>query len=94
MQSDEYEWDDEKAAANLKKHGVSFEEATTVFKDVNVKLRLDEEHSTEDEERWHAIGSTNKARLVVTVIVDREGRVRVISARKATAAGQRFYATH
>jgi uncharacterized DUF497 family protein len=93
VQSDKYEWDDRKAAVNLEKHGVSFEEAITVFEDARLMLRLDEEHSTEDEERWHAIGFTNKARLVVTVIVDRDGRVRVISARKATPAERRFYAT-
>ena len=92
MQTDEYEWDDSKAAANRKKHGVTFEEAVTVFDDPRLKLQLDEEHSTSDEERWHAIGFSNRVRLLVTVVVDRATRIRVISARLANAREVLIYA--
>ncbi len=59
-----FEWDDDKAAENLRKHGVSFEEAVTVFADSRRIETFDEEHSG-TEDRYLAIGMSNKARLLV-----------------------------
>jgi len=81
----EFEWDDPKAASNRRKHGVSFEEAQTVFDDPNVSIEHiehDEEHSR-DEERWVAIGLSNRGRLLVVAHTYRDGAVRLISARRA-----------
>jgi hypothetical protein len=78
-----FEWDERKAQLNLKKHGVSFEEATEVFFDPNAIVRFDTNHSIE-EERMIIIGLSSR-RLLFVVYVEREGDViRIISARKAT----------
>jgi len=79
----EFEWNDAKAAANRRKHGVSFDEATTVFDDPLVNIFHDEEHSV-SEDRWIAIGISDRGRLLVVSHAYREGRARIISARKAT----------
>jgi uncharacterized DUF497 family protein len=91
----EFEWDQRKAKANVVKHGVSFDEATTVFRDANVVSVVDEEHS-EVEERWYSIGVSGSGRLLVvshTFFHEAEGRVRVriISCRKATRLEQQQY---
>lgn len=75
-----FEWDDEKAEANRGKHGVSFEEATSIFLDVNYLLTPDRDH----EERFIALGFSELARLLVVVHLERGERVRLISARRAT----------
>lgn len=82
-----FEWDRNKAASNLRKHGVSFIEASEIFNDpLAIKLR-DDEHS-EKEERWVTIGQVRSMRIVVTVHTWQEDDdniyVRIISARKAT----------
>lgn len=76
----DFEWDADKAAANFAKHGVSFEEATTVFLDLDYLLLPDPAH----EDRFLALGFSQLARLVIVVHVERGERVRIISARKAT----------
>ncbi|HSB81166.1 MAG TPA: BrnT family toxin [Candidatus Methylomirabilis sp.] len=86
----EFEWDDAKAAANRRKHGVSFDEAATVFDDPLVNIFHDEEHSVV-EDRWIAIGGSNRGRLLVVSHAYREDRTRIISARKATANEVREY---
>lgn len=80
-----FDWDDRKARVNERKHGVSFEEAQTVFYDENARLRYDSDHSLE-EERYILLGISNMLRLLVVCHVCREeqGIIRIISARKAT----------
>lgn len=79
----EFEWDDEKAKKNLQKHGVSFQIARRVFGDDYRIERYDEEHSHR-EERFITIGSAGDILLILCVIyTEREGIIRIISARKA-----------
>ena len=80
-----FDWDDLKAKANERKHGVSFEETRTVFYDENARLRYDSDHSL-NEERYILLGISSSLRLVVVCHVYREGNgiIRIISARKAT----------
>ncbi|MEW6250744.1 MAG: BrnT family toxin [Planctomycetota bacterium] len=79
----QFEWDQKKAQQNLKKHGVRFEEAATVFGDPLSRTIHDPLHSVR-EERWVTMGRSFRNRLVVVVHTDRGGRIRLISARKAT----------
>jgi len=79
----QFEWDAEKAASNLKKHGVSFKEAATAFGDPFSATIADPDHS-EDEDRYVLLGQTYQGRLVVVVHTDREETVRIISARLAS----------
>ncbi|MBB4846114.1 uncharacterized DUF497 family protein [Paucibacter oligotrophus] len=87
-----FEWDEQKAAANAKKHGVTFEEARSVFVDERAKLIDDPDHS-EDEERFVILGLSSSLRLLLVCHCYRsEGHViRLISARKATARESRSY---
>jgi uncharacterized protein len=87
-----FEWDERKAAANAKKHGVSFEEAKSVFVDERAKLIDDPDHS-EDEERFVLLGLSSALRLLLVCHCYRgEGNViRIISARKATTKESRSY---
>jgi uncharacterized protein len=87
-----FEWDEQKAAANAKKHGVSFDEAKSVFADERAKLIDDPEHS-EDEERFVLLGFSSTLRMLVVCHCYRsEGNaIRIISARKATAKESRSY---
>ncbi|MCC7352322.1 MAG: BrnT family toxin [Anaerolineae bacterium] len=87
----QFEWDADKAARNTEKHRVSFDEAATVFNDPMFITFIDEEHST-DEERYITIGLSKPGRLLIVAHTDREGRIRIISARKATKKEERFYA--
>lgn len=87
-----FEWDSSKAAANLKKHQVSFEEAKSVFYDEFAIQFFDEEHSS-DEERFLMLGMSSGAKLLLVCHCEREhGEViRIISARKATKRESAFY---
>ena len=85
-----FEWHDEKAAANLEKHGVSFEEAQTVFYNPIAFVTCDPNHS-EDEQRLIIIGHSAKWRLLFVSFTDREGAIRIISAQKATRMEQKEY---
>ena len=80
-----FEWDSRKAALNLQKHGISFEEAAAVFGDPLAGTILDPLHSTE-EARFVTIGMSPAHRLVVVVHTERDDSVRIISARLATRA--------
>lgn len=85
-----FEWDDQKAVANLKKHGVSFGEATEVFYDPNALEGADPEHSG-SEERFVIIGYSVR-RLLFVVFAQRHGdTVRIISARLPTARERDLY---
>ena len=86
----EFEWDASKAEANLKSHGVSFEEALTVFADPLGKIFDDPDHST-GERRELIIGHSVEHRLVVVSFTERSSRTRIISAREATARERREY---
>lgn len=90
MEDVEFEWDDEKAASNLKKHGVSFEESVTTFNDSGIAAIFDPDHS-EDEKRYISIGTSIQRRLLVIVHTAREERIRLISCRKATNAERKAY---
>lgn len=87
-----FEWDKTKASANLKKHGVSFEEAKSVFYDEYAKLISDPDHS-EKEERFILLGLSNSLRVILVCHCYRsEGNViRIISARKATPNKSKVY---
>jgi uncharacterized DUF497 family protein len=85
-----WEWDDEKGAGNLEKHGVSFEEAVTVFDDPLYIDFYDPDHSVE-EHRYLIVGMSVKARLLIVSYTERREAVRLISAREVTAAERRAY---
>ena len=87
-----FEWDPQKDLINRKKHGVSFEEAATVFEDGNALVISDPEHS-EDEERFVILGFSLQANLLVVCHCYRasESVIRIISARKATKNESRQY---
>ena len=80
-----FEWDNEKNRINQKKHGVSFEEAKTVFYDDNAIQFWDEDHS-EEEERFLLLGRSSKMRilLIIHCFREQESIIRILSARKAT----------
>lgn len=78
-----FEWDPDKAFANLDTHGVSFEEAATVFGTPLAVTFYDPDHS-EDETRFLTFGISRQDRLLVVIHTDREESTRIISARKAT----------
>ena len=85
-----FEWDPEKAEANLRKHDVSFEEASTAFGDP-LSVTIDHPDHSTDEDRYVLIGQTYRGRLVVVVHTDREGATRLISARIAEPRERRSY---
>lgn len=86
----QFEWDEDKAAANLAKHATSFEEASTVFNDSFSLTIYDEAHSF-NEERYIDIGTSQSLRLLVVVYTERGNHIRIISARQATTAERRYY---
>ena len=86
-----FAWDEEKNRSNQKKHGISFEEAATVFYDDDALLKYDEAHSL-DEERFVMLGMSKANRMLVVCHCCRMGGVlRIISARKATRREERQY---
>ena len=86
----EFEWDPTKAAANRRKHGVSFEEAATAFGDPLSLLLPDPDHSL-GEERYLVLGRSDKGRLLVVAFVERPPRTRLTSARLATRRERQRY---
>jgi len=85
-----FEWNDEKAKENLKKHKISFKEAKTVFGDTFLVTFSDIEHS-ESEQRHINIGTSSKGRVLVVVHAERGRNIRIISCRKATIKERRAY---
>ncbi|MCI0589925.1 MAG: BrnT family toxin [Planctomycetes bacterium] len=87
-----FAWDARKAARNLRKHGVSFEEARTAFTDEGALVLPDPAHSG-DEERFVLLGLSERLRLLVVVHTLRENgdTLRLVSARKATSRERRQY---
>lgn len=90
MAAPEFEWDAGKERDNVKKHGVSFREALTVFADPLARIFDDPDHSQE-EPRELVIGHSAKQRLLVVSFTERQSRTRIISARDATAHERRDY---
>jgi uncharacterized DUF497 family protein len=86
----DFEWDDAKAAANERKHGVSFTEAMTVFADPMSLTGYDPDHS-DDEDRYITMGHSADARLLVVSHADRGEAVRIISARVASRGERKDY---
>lgn len=87
-----FEWDDKKSLINKSKHGISFEEATTVFDDPNGIIFDDPDHS-EKEDRFILIGLSYKAKLLIVCHCYRSHNevIRIISARKATRTEEQTY---
>ena len=85
-----FEWDPENAAGNLDKHGVSFEEAATVFGDPLGRIVDDPRHSA-DEPRYVLLGHSERQQLLAVMFTERAEAIRLISARKATRRERREY---
>ena len=85
-----FEWDPAKAAENVAKHGVSFEEAATVFRDTLSVTGLDPDHSI-DEERLVIFGVSTSGRLLLVAHTERGDTIRIISARPTTPAERKIY---
>ncbi len=79
----EIEWDEDKARTNEQKHGISFEEASTVFADPIAVIFDDPDHS-EEELREILVGYSNRSRLLIISFTQRDPAIRIISARRAT----------
>lgn len=86
----EYDWDKDKAAANLVKHRVSFEEAKTVFHDPLYVDFYDPDHST-GEHRYIILGESEQRRLLFVSYIERHDGIRLISAREATRTERKAY---
>ena len=86
----QFEWDPAKAAENLAKHGVSFEEAATVFRDTLSATGLDPDHSV-GEERFVTFGISTSGRLLAVAHTEHGDIIRIISARLATAGERTIY---
>ena len=86
----DFEWDRRKAKYNLRKHGVSFEEASTVFDDVLADVYEDPDHSGH-ERRFLTIGTSVRRRLLIVAFADRSQRIRIISARMPTKQEKKSY---
>ncbi|MFZ0706684.1 MAG: BrnT family toxin [Candidatus Korobacteraceae bacterium] len=85
-----FEWNSTKAASNVRKHGVSFEEAVSVFYDPLAVTGLDPDHS-EDEQRFVTFGISSSGGLLVVSHAGREQTIRIISARRATRSERHIY---
>ena len=85
-----FEWRGSKSEANVRKHGVGFREALTVFADPLARIFDDPDHST-DEAREIIVGHSTQQRLLVVSFAEREDRVRIISARAATRRERHDY---
>jgi len=86
----QFEWDSKKAQSNKRKHGITFEEASTIFGDLLSISIHDPAHSI-GEDRFIAIGRSINNKLIVVVHTDRDDIIRIISARKATRSERRQY---
>ena len=86
----QFEWSKNKATGNLSKHGVSFEEAKTVFEDPLYVDFYDPDHS-EDEERYLIVGQSSRGRLLIVSYTERGDSIRLISARELTRTERSAY---
>ena len=85
-----FEWDENKAAVNLSKHGISFEEARTVFDDPLYVDLYDPDHSDE-EDRYIIVGESQQGNLLIVSYTERADFIRLISARKVTRVEREVY---
>ena len=85
-----FEWDLKKAASNQRKHGVTFEEASSAFRDPFSATAHDPDHS-DDEERFVTFGISCQGRLLTVTHTDRAGAIRIISARLSTNSERQLY---
>ena len=85
----QFEWHERRAATTLRKHGISFEKASTVFGDILSRTIHDDRHRGED--RFVTIGKSFRGRLLVVVHLEEGDRIRLISARRATASERKDY---
>lgn len=85
-----FEWHPGKAAANLSKHRISFEEAITVFADPLARIHVDPDHS-EGDDRKIIVGHSNQGKLLLVAFTERQARIRLISARRATRQERKDY---
>ena len=90
MPKAEFEWDPKKEASNFRKHGISFEEAGTVFSDI-LSFTYDDEVHSQVERRYATLGMSRRGRVLVVAHTMRGDQVRVISAREATPHERRWY---
>ena len=85
-----FTWDKKKAAANLRKHGVAFEEAATAFGDMLSLTTFDPGHSI-DQDRFILLGASNRGKLLVVAHTEQSDTIRIISARLATRGERVIY---
>ncbi len=85
-----FEWDEAKARENLRKHKVGFEEGKTIFNDPFL-LTFSDIDTSDEEERYVNIGLSAKDRVLVLIHTERQGKIRIISCRKAKAWERRYY---
>ena len=85
-----FRWSEEKAAANIRKHGVGFEEAKTVFGD-SLALAVPDLADSVGEERWVVLGYSLRGRLLAVAHVDQGDEIRIVSARRASRSERRIY---
>ena len=85
-----FEWNEEKAKANLKKHRISFDEATTLFIDP-FSITIPDPDDSVNEQRYIDIGSSDNGRVLVVVYTERGPNIRIISCRKATSLERKLY---
>lgn len=90
IMTDGFEWNEEKAQSNRRKHGISFEEAATVFDDPQCLITDDPAHSI-NEFRFIVLGYSIAQRLLVVAHTDRNQVIRIVSARLATSSERRMY---
>lgn len=86
----QFEWDPQKAAANVKRRRISFDEAASVLDDLLSTTYPDEAHS-EEEMRFLTIGASRRGRVLVVAHTERNDTIRIISARRATRREREFY---
>jgi len=86
----EFEWDNEKAEANLRKHGVDFTDASTVWNDFFYVELFDDEHSS-GEIRYLMVGESASGKFLIVSFTERENKTRIISARELTPVERRAY---
>lgn len=87
-----FEWDEKKAKSNIQKHGVTFEEATTVLQD-ELSLTMNDIAHSMDEERFIDIGLSSNGQIMVVTYTERGNNIRIISCRKATPVERKAYET-
>lgn len=85
-----FEWDEEKATSNLEKHGISFQEASTVFMDT-LSVTISDPRYSSGEQRFVTVGESIEREILVVVHSQRDTKIRIISAREATRKERQSY---